>query len=133
MLPGKELIFKEKMKIKNNVTALFIVFFIVLNYILKFNINTNNIKIKTNQVVTMYYFFIIKLAKKRPNSNKQYIGTANIIWLSGSGGVSMAPTIKLATKTYFLEAAIDCIFIRDRKSTRLNSSHIPLSRMPSSA
>ena len=25
------------------------------------------------------------------------------------------------------------IYIRDRKSTRLNSSHIPLSRMPSSA
>ena len=25
------------------------------------------------------------------------------------------------------------IFISDRKSTRLNSSHIPLSRMPSSA
>ena len=29
--------------------------------------------------------------------------------------------------------AVDPISFRDRKSTRLNSSHIPLSRMPSSA
>ena len=27
----------------------------------------------------------------------------------------------------------DAVVMRDRKSTRLNSSHIPLSRMPSSA
>ena len=32
-----------------------------------------------------------------------------------------------------LTLAITPIILRDRKSTRLNSSHIPLSRMPSSA
>ena len=34
---------------------------------------------------------------------------------------------------YFLKEAFDQEGLRDRKSTRLNSSHIPLSRMPSSA
>ena len=36
---------------------------------------------------------------------------------------------------YFAEAggAAETVIIADRKSTRLNSSHIPLSRMPSSA
>ena len=33
----------------------------------------------------------------------------------------------------FKEAGIDCEFVQDRKSTRLNSSHANESRMPSSA
>ena len=33
----------------------------------------------------------------------------------------------------FDKRQLDADFVRDRKSTRLNSSHIPLSRMPSSA
>ena len=32
-----------------------------------------------------------------------------------------------------MESAIEALKLGDRKSTRLNSSHIPLSRMPSSA
>ena len=35
-------------------------------------------------------------------------------------------------KTQLLEGAIG-VFLTDRKSTRLNSSHLPTSRMPSSA
>ena len=34
---------------------------------------------------------------------------------------------------YRKNTEIDIILLEDRKSTRLNSSHIPLSRMPSSA
>ena len=34
---------------------------------------------------------------------------------------------------YMLESALTSGICSDRKSTRLNSSHIPLSRMPSSA
>ena len=33
----------------------------------------------------------------------------------------------------FVEGATDIIYATDRKSTRLNSSHMPKSRMPSSA
>ena len=36
-------------------------------------------------------------------------------------------------RTLRLELAADYLVMADRKSTRLNSSHIPLSRMPSSA
>ena len=46
-------------------------------------------------------------------------------------------TVKVDTATLpegkSLEAGTESLTILDRKSTRLNSSHIPLSRMPSSA
>ena len=40
---------------------------------------------------------------------------------------------KLASTIANGHGTISCLSCRDRKSTRLNSSHIPLSRMPSSA
>ena len=42
------------------------------------------------------------------------------------------PTIDRLSIRVLMDGAAN-IFYRDRKSTRLNSSHIPLSRMPSSA
>ena len=44
---------------------------------------------------------------------------------------SLAPQLIWAAQAYYL--ALFGVFAKDRKSTRLNSSHIPLSRMPSSA
>ena len=51
-------------------------------------------------------------------------------------GVSGSGKSSLVFDTLFAESQrryLECVSIRDRKSTRLNSSHIPLSRMPSSA
>ena len=39
----------------------------------------------------------------------------------------------LTTVLFVVDLGPDCYADKDRKSTRLNSSHIPLSRMPSSA
>ena len=44
---------------------------------------------------------------------------------------ALAPEIVLAAGICLVLLAD--LFVSDRKSTRLNSSHIPLSRMPSSA
>ena len=41
--------------------------------------------------------------------------------------------VKIAEATHIPKVIIGATIVRDRKSTRLNSSHIPLSRMPSSA
>ena len=43
------------------------------------------------------------------------------------------PTLSESLKYAALAFTKDLSKLRDRKSTRLNSSHIPLSRMPSSA
>ena len=58
-------------------------------------------------------------------SSTLLLGTA---WTGTAPGTGTTPsgTINSGSGTY-----ID--ITRDRKSTRLNSSHIPLSRMPSSA
>ena len=45
---------------------------------------------------------------------------------------SMA-AVKYKNRREYLDFYAEAIARRDRKSTRLNSSHIPLSRMPSSA
>ena len=49
--------------------------------------------------------------------------------------ISMAPIIELrGGLPYGIALGLDYpVALADRKSTRLNSSHIPLSRMPSSA
>ena len=46
--------------------------------------------------------------------------------------VSLVRDLLVCAGAWLLEYALDG-FRPDRKSTRLNSSHIPLSRMPSSA
>ena len=69
-----------------------------------------------------------------------FVGT--IVGLTGVGGGSlMTPLLifffgvkpYMAIGTDLLFAAFTKMGGTDRKSTRLNSSHIPLSRMPSSA
>ena len=53
------------------------------------------------------------------------------ITLDGTlGGLSISGT---DGSTMNVNSGTDDMLYRDRKSTRLNSSHIPLSRMPSSA
>ena len=57
-------------------------------------------------------------------------------WLSSSELFWIPFSIILAIKInlfYLLGILMPFLITRDRKSTRLNSSHIPLSRMPSSA
>ena len=56
----------------------------------------------------------------------------------GPSGLGWVSSENLSTLEIFSEVALGLILfsigsILDRKSTRLNSSHIPLSRMPSSA
>ena len=49
-------------------------------------------------------------------------------------GIQIAQTnIKQVREAFQLRKILEKEAVRDRKSTRLNSSHIPLSRMPSSA
>ena len=48
-------------------------------------------------------------------------------------GMNDFPTVDLITSRLYEQQSEDTKKLRDRKSTRLNSSHIPLSRMPSSA
>ena len=54
----------------------------------------------------------------------------------GIAGFSGIPIVGMAAAGYFLYNAVDSAFQKgkqDRKSTRLNSSHVLRSRMPSSA
>ena len=70
------------------------------------------------------------------------LGTVLIIWVLGKvgGGFFIPGNLRVFLfefllcflKKYLLVLLIDRLTL-DRKSTRLNSSHIPLSRMPSSA
>ena len=55
--------------------------------------------------------------------------TAGAIGLRFSEGFTLA----LPSLAALVAFALALYLVRDRKSTRLNSSHIPLSRMPSSA
>ena len=59
--------------------------------------------------------------------------TATQSFLVNSGATIDAPNCEIDVKSTANPAAILNASTTDRKSTRLNSSHIPLSRMPSSA
>ena len=66
------------------------------------------------------------------NSGKFYLNEINT--LPGFTSISMYPKLWAVSGTPYPELLTRLIDLaRDRKSTRLNSSHIPLSRMPSSA
>ena len=58
---------------------------------------------------------------------------AGLLKLVQSVGVIMGANIGTTFTAWLISILGFKIDIRDRKSTRLNSSHIPLSRMPSSA
>ena len=61
------------------------------------------------------------------------ISKQKMIWLQ-THGITFNPLFVPGKKHKWKHATPDSIIIdEDRKSTRLNSSHIPLSRMPSSA
>ena len=63
-------------------------------------------------------------------------GTTNTFILRGRPGVGKSSILHMLSKELpdYLPCYIDVANLDlDRKSTRLNSSHIPLSRMPSSA
>ena len=48
-------------------------------------------------------------------------------------GTDVLPTAVWAVTTVLGQIGVAAFFVLDRKSTRLNSSHVALSRMPSSA
>ena len=58
-------------------------------------------------------------------------------YMSQERKAEIAPVVKAICKKYGIKASLavrhHSTLCLDRKSTRLNSSHIPLSRMPSSA
>ena len=54
-------------------------------------------------------------------------------FLSGITGDGVTGAEEAATYAPSADFYFQVVFVADRKSTRLNSSHIPLSRMPSSA
>ena len=57
----------------------------------------------------------------------------NVSDVLASAGVIGAGSLILLYGWYWTDTAVTLLIAGDRKSTRLNSSHIPLSRMPSSA
>ena len=96
-----------------------------------FNSPNNILKIKLNGFPLKYRI-----------SNSQSFDNVKWTFLNiGKGGIKLEPTIDeskaiyLQTRNSFGESAIGIIQLTsvDRKSTRLNSSHTDISRMPSSA
>ena len=75
---------------------------------------------------------IVQLAKRRgfvyPSS--EIYGGLRASWDYGPLGVELKNNVKRQWWRSMVQGREDVV---DRKSTRLNSSHIPLSRMPSSA
>ena len=57
----------------------------------------------------------------------------NLIHPSDSVYARIKPDFRLGSVHYITPEGSEAFTVEDRKSTRLNSSHIPLSRMPSSA
>ena len=71
-----------------------------------------------------------------PEKNSSQRGFRQSAMDTGMGVVRALKLLREELRTEFsviLEEGLAKIDARDRKSTRLNSSHIPLSRMPSSA
>ena len=63
-------------------------------------------------------------------SEEQLIADLNLIWMCGLPGYTHLELIDVSYDSGYVSIQNA---ETDRKSTRLNSSHIPLSRMPSSA
>ena len=61
-----------------------------------------------------------------------YVSPDNVLWIS-LGALRFNPSLKSIIESRFPQSLLPFGELIDRKSTRLNSSHIPLSRMPSSA
>ena len=55
------------------------------------------------------------------------------VYVKSDGGPKRGETLSAIRNDKELRASVSTVDYLDRKSTRLNSSHIPLSRMPSSA
>ena len=71
-------------------------------------------------------------------TKKDFTSDQEVRWCPGCGDYAilaqvqrMLPTFGIPREKYVFVSGIGCS--RDRKSTRLNSSHCALSRMPSSA
>ena len=77
-----------------------------------------------------FYDIIIALDSILTNKLKSILTALGIIF--GVAAVISMLAIGKGAQQEILEQ-IKMVGVKDRKSTRLNSSHIPLSRMPSSA
>ena len=78
-------------------------------------------------VLTQDEFELSKIAIKK-DDNKSRVDLIDADWLIGIGNVLKHGAIKYSDNNWR-----NGFKFRDRKSTRLNSSHIQKSRMPSSA
>ena len=79
------------------------------------------------------YFSLIRYNLLYPGEN-QFVGLENFTYfLTDSGFLPGASNTLLLVGSVLLISVVFGVLIRDRKSTRLNSSHLKLSRMPSSA
>ena len=71
---------------------------------------------------------------KLPRSISRYVFAVVIAVTTVAFPISIAVSVEVKPSGInIVPDIIDRVKRRDRKSTRLNSSHIPLSRMPSSA
>ena len=77
----------------------------------------------------------VKLANKLAGFLKKSTVSENSRVISGIGGFASVYDVSNLGKHPCIVSCTDGVGtkLKDRKSTRLNSSHIPLSRMPSSA
>ena len=74
--------------------------------------------------------FAYALAEKLPGHNHMHGAVSLAVPATTNGGYTLvADSVTDSAATFHLQH----MGMVDRKSTRLNSSHIPLSRMPSSA
>src|ERR1043166_4481609 len=77
-------------------------------------------------------FFSAAITAGRVKSSQKI----SISWRSSSRGMGLMnlfAAMRAAESNFVIWAAVHCASLRDRTSTRLNSSHVPESRMPSSA
>ena len=83
----------------------------------------------TNQLyTTMYYTGLTSGTTRTYRAVEYYTQSSNV---TGSPAFTFRTPSRVPRLTSGTDIALDAV--ADRKSTRLNSSHIPLSRMPSSA
>ena len=88
--------------------------------------------------VAIYLAFIVYRDNKKGDSNRIYVVMTflMLIWVNFAYLLHIIGETNYALSWIFLKIAwlaTPLFFVRDRKSTRLNSSHTDISRMPSSA